>query len=73
LVLTHQENGLTNRVVARHYLQWLSNSVKGQNLCLLWDLISAHHEEEVKGKTEEMHTALEFIPAGLPDECQPLG
>jgi hypothetical protein len=44
LVLTHHENGWTNRVVARRYLQWLSDIVKGQNLCLLWDLFSAHYE-----------------------------
>jgi hypothetical protein len=68
LVLTHQENGWTNRVVVRRYRQWFSDIVKSQNLCLWWDFFSAHHEEEVKGKAEEVHIALEFIPAGLTDE-----
>jgi hypothetical protein len=72
LVLMHQENGRANRVVVRRDLQWLSDIVKGQNLCLLWDLFSAHHEEQVKRKAEEVHTALEFTPAGLTDEWQSL-
>jgi hypothetical protein len=57
--------------MARRYLQWLSDIVKGQNLCLLWDLLSAHHEEEVKKKAEEMHISLEFIPAGLKNGWEP--
>jgi hypothetical protein len=38
----------------------------------LWDLFSAHPDEEVKRKAEEVHIALEFIPAGLTGKWQPL-
>jgi hypothetical protein len=72
LVLTHQENGWANRVVARRYLQWLSDIVKSQTLCFLSDLFFVHHEEEAKRKAKEVHIAHEFIPAGLTDEWQPL-
>jgi hypothetical protein len=38
----------------------------------LWDLFSGQHEQEVKRKAEEVDIALEFIPAGLTGEWQPL-
>jgi hypothetical protein len=64
LVLTHQGNGWTNRIAARRYLQWLSDIVKNQNLCLLWDFFSPHHEEEVKRKAEEVHIPLNSYRCG---------
>jgi hypothetical protein len=72
LVLTHQENGWTNATVAGEYLDWLSDRIKGQNLLLLWDCFAAHRDEAVRSKAEKAHITLEFIPAGLTDEWQPL-
>jgi hypothetical protein len=72
LVLTHQENGWTNRIVASRYLDWLSDLAKGQRLCLLWDCFSGHRDDLVKSRAEGKHITLEFIPADLTDEWQPL-
>jgi hypothetical protein len=72
LVITHQESGWTNRTVAGDYLWWLPDRVKGQRLCLLWDCFSAHGDEDVKSKAERAQIALEFVPAGLTGEWQPL-
>jgi hypothetical protein len=72
LVLTHQENGWTNRIVASRCLDWLSDLVKGQRLSLVWDCFSANHDDLVTSRAEGKHIMVEFIPAGLPDERQPL-
>jgi hypothetical protein len=72
LVFTHQESGWTNQTVATDYLKWLSDRVKGQKLCLLWDCFSAHRDEEVREQARESQIALEFVPGGMTDEWQPL-
>jgi transposase-like protein len=72
LVLAHQENGWTNRVVALEYLEWLSRKVKGQKLCLLWDCFSAHRDGDVRRNAEEREIALKFVPGGMTEEWQPL-
>jgi hypothetical protein len=72
LVLTHQESGWTDRRVALEYLHWLSERVRGQGLCLLWDSFAAHRDEEVRAQAAATDVALKFIPTGMTDEWQPL-
>jgi hypothetical protein len=68
LVFTHQENDWTNRIVDSRYLDWLSDLVKGQRLCLGCDCFSAHRDDPVKSRAEGKHITLEFIHADLTDE-----
>jgi hypothetical protein len=72
LVLAHQEKEWTSRAIAEQDLNWFSERVKRQNLCLLWDCFSPHRDEVVKSEARRADIALEFIPAGLTDGWQPL-
>jgi hypothetical protein len=71
-VLTHQESGWTNGTVAIEYLRWVSQKLKRQRICLVWDSFSAHHDEEVCAEAEADEIALKFIPSGMTDQWQPL-
>jgi hypothetical protein len=71
-VLTYHENGWADRIVANRYLDWLSDLAERQHLCLVWDCFSAHRDDLVKSRAEGKDITLEFIPAGLTDEWQPL-
>jgi len=63
LFVTHQDSGWTSRQVAFQYLNWLREQVQGP-VVLIWDLFSAHRDEEVKAAAEKLGIRLEFIPPG---------
>jgi hypothetical protein len=81
LVLGHQQNGWSNATVMAKYLQWLRarcNSLHGKRgrrprrILLLWDIFASHRCQETKDLASLLSIRLEFIPAGMTGECQPL-
>lgn len=71
LVITHAENGWVNTTVACEYVNWLYRR-KGEECFLLWDVFSAHRQEEVKDLARDLGIGMGFIPAGLTSRHQPL-
>jgi hypothetical protein len=72
LVLSHEANGWTTGQLACEYLRWLNQAYRGQPIALLWDIFAAHRCAEAKALAPELNIELEFIPAGMTGDCQPL-
>jgi hypothetical protein len=72
LVLSHQENGWTDESVADQYLHWLRERYGERQIVLIWDIFPAHRTEWIKSLARELGIKLDFIPAGMTGECQPL-
>jgi hypothetical protein len=72
LVLTYQSNGWTSALVASDYLHWLRFRIQRGPIVVLWNLFSAHREQGVKERAQELGIELVFIPAGMTGEYQSL-
>jgi hypothetical protein len=72
LVLTHQPNGWTNALVASDYFPWPRSRIQREPIVVLWDQFSAHRDQGVKERAQELGIELVFIPAGMTGEYQPL-
>jgi hypothetical protein len=72
LVLSHQENGWTDESVADQYLRWLHERYGERETVLIWDIFPAHRTQKIKSQARELSVKLDFIPAGMTGECQPL-
>jgi hypothetical protein len=72
LVLPHQPSGWTSALVASDYLHWLRSQIQRGPIVVFWDLFSAHREQGVKDRAQELGIELIFIPARMTGEYQPL-
>jgi hypothetical protein len=72
LVLTHQPNGWTSALLASGYLHWLRSRIQRGPIVVLWNLFSAHREQGVKERAQELGIELVFIPAGMTGKHRPL-
>lgn len=72
LVLSHQVNGWSNGDIILQYLKWLRKLYGRQHIVLLWDIWGAHRSQDTKDLAASLNIQLEFIPAGMTGECQPL-
>ena len=71
LVVTHSENGWVNKKIACDYVNWLFGQMR-ENCFLLWDVFSAHRDQEVQDLARELGIGMGYIPAGLTSRHQPL-
>jgi hypothetical protein len=46
--LSEQENGWCDNVIAMKYLEWLRSVAPPGEIWLLWDVFTAHRDEQVK-------------------------
>jgi hypothetical protein len=72
LKIGHQKNGWCDKAIATQYLLWLREQVPIGDVALLWDVFSAHRDQEVKAYASELGIRLIFIPPGMTDVYQPL-
>ena len=71
LLITHSENGWVNTKIACDYVNWLYSGM-GEECLLLWDVFSAHKNEEVQELARELGIGMGYIPVGLTSRHQPL-
>jgi hypothetical protein len=62
----------TKGKVAIELIQWISNRVRRQQLCIVWDDCFAHRDEDLRREPGGLHIAVEYRSAGVTDEWQPL-
>ena len=70
--MEHSESGWATTEVAGRYLKWLHKWNGGDHKYLLWDLYSSHRCPEIKEYSRKKEVTLEYIPAGLTGQWQPL-
>jgi hypothetical protein len=72
LVISHERNGWTSAQLALEYLRWLNHCNRGKLITLLLDVFASHRCGEAKELASQLNIKLEFVPAGLTGEYQPL-
>jgi hypothetical protein len=72
LILCHQHSGWTDKNVAKSVIDCVANHSEGRQHCLLWDVFSAHRDEELKMHAPTRLAEPVSIPPGSTDRHQPL-
>jgi hypothetical protein len=70
LILCHQHSGWTEKNVAKSVIHCVANRSEGRPHCLLWDVLSAHRDAELKMHAPTRSTELVYIPPGSTDRHQ---